>query len=69
MLRDDILEAVGAEKFHIWPVATIEQGIEILMGAAAGKREGAGIFEMDTVYAIVDERLRKMAEMMKGFSR
>jgi predicted ATP-dependent protease len=68
MLRDDVLEAVSAGKFHIWPVNTIEQGIEILTGAAAGKRNGDGTFEIETVYAIVDERLRKMAEMMKGFS-
>ena len=69
MLRDDILETVSAGKFHIWPVTTIEQGIEILTGAAAGKRNGDGTFEAETVYAIVDERLRKMAEMMKGFNK
>jgi hypothetical protein len=48
-------------------VATIEQGIEILTGAAAGRRDGGGKFEENTVYAIVDERLRKMADTMKDF--
>jgi ATP-dependent Lon protease len=69
MLRDDVLEAVNAGKFHVWPVETIEQGIEILTGASAGKRNGDGSFEVETVYEIVDTRLRKMAEMMKGFTR
>ena len=32
MLREDILEAVTAGKFHIWPVAKIEEGIEVLTG-------------------------------------
>ena len=67
MLRDDLLEAVHAGRFHIWPVGTIEQGIEILTGAAAGQRDGDGKFEENTVYAIVDDRLRKMADAMKGF--
>src|SRR5207253_4605195 len=42
MLREDVLEAVGAGKFHIWPVATIEEGMEILTGATAGFRSGDG---------------------------
>jgi len=40
MLREDVLEAVGAGKFHIWPVAKVEQGIEILTGSTAGKKKG-----------------------------
>src|SRR5277367_6411085 len=67
MLREDILEAVAAGKFHIWPVARIEDGIEILTGATAGKRNGDGTFEKDTVYALIDERLAHMAATMKDF--
>src|ERR1700747_2344509 len=40
MLREDILEAVAAGKFHIWPVAKIEEGIEILTGMTAGHLNG-----------------------------
>jgi predicted ATP-dependent protease len=67
MLREDILDAVAAGKFHIWPVAKIEQGIEILTGAAAGKRNGDGTFEKETVFALIDERLSHMAATMKDF--
>jgi predicted ATP-dependent protease len=67
MLREDILEAVGAGKFHIWPVARIEEGIEILTGATAGKRNGDGTFEKESVFALVDERLSHMAATMKDF--
>src|SRR5271168_123648 len=67
MLREDILDAVGAGKFHIWPVARIEDGIEILTGATAGKRNGDGTFEKGTVFALVDERLSTMASTMKDF--
>jgi predicted ATP-dependent protease len=67
MLREDILDAVAAGKFHIWPVATIEEGIEILTGMTAGQRNGDGSFAGGTVFAKVDERLGKMARVMKEF--
>src|SRR6266852_5243699 len=67
MLREDILEAVTAGKFHVWPVAKVEQGIEILTGCAAGKKNGDGKFEPGTVLALIDDRLHAMAHTMKEF--
>jgi predicted ATP-dependent protease len=67
MLREDILEAVGAGKFHIWPVEKVEQGIEILTGRVAGQRDEKGKFEEGTVFGLVDERLRAMANTMKDY--
>jgi ATP-dependent Lon protease len=67
MLREDILEAVAAGKFHIWPVAQVEQGIEILTQTAAGRKNGEGKFEPGTVFALMDDRLRNMANTMKEF--
>jgi lon-related putative ATP-dependent protease len=67
MLREDVLEAVTAGKFHIWPVGKIEEGIEVLTGMSAGVRNGDGAFAGGTVFAKVDERLGKMARVMKEF--
>jgi predicted ATP-dependent protease len=67
MLREDVLEAVAAGKFHVWPVAKVEQGIELLTGMAAGKKNGDGKFEPGTVLALIDERLHAMAHTMKEF--
>jgi ATP-dependent Lon protease len=67
MLREDILEAVAAGKFHIWPVAQVEQGIEILTQKAAGTKSSDGKFEPGTVFALMDDRLRNMAKTMKEF--
>ena len=67
MLRDDVLEAVAANKFHVWPVEKIEQGIEILTGMAAGYRNGDGSFERQTVFGLVDQRLAEMARRLKEF--
>jgi predicted ATP-dependent protease len=67
MLREDVVAAVAAGKFHVLPVSTIEQGIEILTGAKAGLREPAGKFEAGTVFGLVDKRLREMALTLKEF--
>jgi predicted ATP-dependent protease len=67
MLREEILDAVAAGKFHIWPVAKIEAGIEILTGAKAGHRNDDGTFEKDSVFAMIDARLNQMATTMKDF--
>jgi len=36
MLHRDVVDAVKDGKFHIWPVSTIEEGIEILTDTEAG---------------------------------
>jgi ATP-dependent Lon protease len=67
MLREDILEAVAAGKFHIWPVSKIEQGIEILTGTTAGARNADNQFPSGTAFALIDNRLHQMAKTMKEF--
>jgi ATP-dependent Lon protease len=67
MLREDVLDAVAGEKFHVWPVAKVEQGIEILTGNVAGEKNGEGKYELGTAFALVDERLREMAKTLKEF--
>ncbi len=68
MLREDIVEAVRAKKFHIWAVSTIDEGIEILTGVPAGERGRDGKFPEGTVNCLVDQRLREFAECLKEIS-
>ena len=67
MLKQEVVDAVKAGKFHIYPVKTIEEGIEILTGVPAGKRLPNGGYEEDSIYGRVDKRLREMAETVKRF--
>lgn len=67
MLRPDVVEAVEAGKFHIYPVETIDQGVEILMGRPAGEKQADGTFPEGTVNRLVDEKLAEMARRMKEF--
>jgi hypothetical protein len=51
----------------LWPVARIEQGIEILTGMPAGSPNGSNKFDAGTVFARIDDRLSEMARTMKSF--
>ncbi len=68
MLKDEVVEAVRAGRFHIWSVETIDQGIEILTGVAAGEALSDGSYPEGTVNCLVEKRLRVMVENMKKFS-
>lgn len=57
MLRKDIVEVVRSGLFNIWPVKTIEEGIEVLTGVTAGKRRKNGKFPPGTVYGAIENRL------------
>lgn len=69
MLKETVVDAIRQGKFHIWPVTTIDEGIEVLTGVKAGVRQADGNFEADTVNALVDLRLRKMAEDLQRFGK
>ena len=68
MLHDSVIDAVAQGKFHIYPVATVEEGIEVLTGVRAGSSDAAGKFEEGTVFARVDQRLREMAAILKDYA-
>jgi len=68
MLKEEVVEAVKAGKFHLYPVRTIDEGLEILTGVPAGQRLPDGTFEEGSVNDRVDKRLRAMAEALKRFA-
>ena len=64
-LSDEVVEAVKNKKFHIYTVSTIEEGIEILTGVPAGKKDKNGNFPAGTVNYLVYEKLKKYANVSK----
>lgn len=69
MLREDVVEAVAQGRFHIYPVRTIDEGIEILTGVPAGERGPDGAYPPDSVNGRVDRRLRDLAEKLQQFGQ
>jgi ATP-dependent Lon protease len=68
MLKDEVVEAVRKKRFHIWPVKTVEEGVELLAGVPAGDRRKDGTFPEGTLYAMVDRRLTEIAEMVRKYT-
>jgi lon-related putative ATP-dependent protease len=67
MLRDDVIDAVKRKKFVIYAVETIDEGIEILTGLAAGARDKDGKFPEGSVNFLVENRLVAFAEARRKF--
>jgi predicted ATP-dependent protease len=68
MLRQDVVEAAAAGQFHIYPVETIDQGIELLTGLPAGERDESGHFPEGSINQRVEARLAALAEKWQAFS-
>lgn len=71
ILRPDVVEAIAAGRFFIWPITTVEEGVELLMGSPAGVDDldeqdalalGAQQFPEDTVYGRIERRLGRLRE-------
>ncbi len=69
MLRRDVVEAVEAGQFHVYPVGTIDEGIELLTGVEAGTADDAGRFPPESINGRVEEKLKALAEAQIAFNR
>ncbi len=67
MLSEEVVEAVKKGRFHIYPIGTIDDGIEILTGVKAGALKNDGNYEADTVHFKVNKRLAEMANEITKF--
>ncbi len=62
-LNDEVINAVKEEKFHIYAIDTLEEGIEILTGVPAGRKDRLGNFPAGTVNYLANEKLIKYSEL------
>jgi predicted ATP-dependent protease len=63
ILRWDVVEAVARGEFHLYPIRTVDEGLELLTGVRAGTVEEEG-----TVNWLVSRRLRDLATGLKAFA-
>ncbi len=64
VLGRDVQEAIRAGTFHLYPIASIDQGLEVFTGVAAGNIDTPG-----TVHHSAYRRLRRMARRLRAFGR
>ena len=68
-LSDEVIDAVKKGKFHIYAVKTIDEGIEILTGVPAGKKDKNGKFPLGTINYLAQEKLKKFAKIAESGSK
>ncbi len=68
MLREDVVDAVRAGKFHIYGVSTIEEGIQLLTGIPFGTKTSDGRYLEGTVASRVLHRLRAYSMLVQRYS-
>jgi len=67
MLHRRVVEAAERGRFHVYPVATIDEGIALLTGIPAGEADAQGHFPPDTINGRVQARLRAFSEARRRF--
>ncbi len=63
VLRPQVIEAIRAGQFHLYPIRSIDEGLEVLTGISAGSIHAEG-----TVHALALQRLRRLAEGLRHFA-
>ena len=63
MLRRQVRRAVEQGLFHVYPVGSIEEAMELLTGMQAGRRRADGTFPRGTLYRLVDTRLAELTAL------
>ena len=64
-LNDEVVDAVKNGLFHIYAISTIDEGIEILTGVPAGKKDKYGKFPAGTINYLANEKLTKYAQYVE----
>jgi lon-related putative ATP-dependent protease len=69
MLKQEVVDCVKDGKFHIWPIAKVEEGVEILTGMEAGTLQPDETYAEGTLFRRVDECFKELAEIAKRFGK
>ncbi|HVS15134.1 MAG TPA: AAA family ATPase [Thermoanaerobaculia bacterium] len=65
MLRPRVVEAVERGTFHVYAIATVDEGIALLTGAPAGDPDEHGAYPEGTVNRAVSERLGELGRRLR----
>ena len=68
MLRDDVVAAVTAGRFHLWLAHSVDEALELLTGLPAGQPDEAGLYPEGSVHRVVADRLGTYAESLRNLA-
>lgn len=67
MLREDVVAAIAAKRFHVYPLRNVDEAITLLTGLQAGAADATGRFPEGGFNRRVDDALRALAEQRRAF--
>lgn len=67
MLRQDVVEAAAAGKFHIYAVADIDQAIALLTGLTAGEADANGEYPQGSINGLVAARVTELGKISQSY--
>jgi predicted ATP-dependent protease len=65
MLDESVVNAVREGRFHVWPVQTVDNAIELLASIPTGSRGPDGVYPAGTLHRLVDDRMARLTERAK----
>lgn len=68
MLREEIVDAARAGKFHIYAISTVDEGIELLTGIPAGRPDRDNRYLEGTINARVSQILRLYSDRVRAYT-
>jgi len=68
MLRRDVVDAVAAGRFHVHAISSVDEGIELLTGMAAGAQGPDGAYPADSFHGRVAAQLHLLADRRREFN-
>jgi lon-related putative ATP-dependent protease len=66
MLDDEVIRSVAEDKFHIWPITTVDEGLRLLTGMETGVLAEDGTYPEGTFNHKAFERLAEFAEVVRA---
>ncbi|MDD4083658.1 MAG: AAA family ATPase [Sphaerochaetaceae bacterium] len=66
LLSQEIIQSISEGKFHIYPISTIDKGMEILSHRESGERTVKGTFPPNTFNRDIEDRLKKLFTMSRN---
>jgi predicted ATP-dependent protease len=63
MVRPDVVAAVRAGHFHLYPVKSVAEAVTLFTGVEAGQTDESGAYSPDSVFGRVAARLREFADV------
>jgi len=67
MLKEEVIKAVSEEKFHIYAIQSVDQGMELLTGLEMGERDEKGNYPKGSVNSMVEDKLGRFADIQQHY--